>query len=104
MKVTAWRNGKFSNPKTVYGIRVGATNRTAHFPAGLEQIVVEMDCEAQTFRLTDGFWRKCPEFRDAGGGAIRGWLEQHHTTDWARGSPPQFELHPLRAPGHFRLE
>ena len=104
MQVTAWRNGRFSNPRTVYGIRVGASNRAEYFAPPLERIVVKMDGAAHTFRLTDGFWQKCPEFRDAGGTAvIRCWLEKHHTTDWARGRPPQFELH-LLGTGRYLLE
>jgi len=102
MQVTAWRNGRFSNPRTVYGIRVGASNRAQYFPAGSEHIVVEMDGAVHSFRLTAGFWRKCPEFRDSGGTHIRDWLARHYSTDWSRGQPPQFELLP-QGGNRFRL-
>ncbi len=102
MQVSAWRNGKFSNHKAVYGIRVGARNRDEHFPADWDRITVEMDEAVHSFRLTAGFRRKCPEFRDSGGAHIRDWLARHYSTNWSRGQPPQFELLP-QGDNHFRL-
>ncbi|MRW83032.1 hypothetical protein GJ698_02870 [Pseudoduganella sp. FT26W] len=102
MEVSAWKNGRASNPRVVYGIRVGVENRAAYFPVERDVIVVEMDNEEHTFHLTDGFRRKCPEFRDSKGTAIRDWLARHRTTDWPRGRPPRFELHVL-GDGRFRL-
>ena len=102
MQVSAWRNGRFSNPKAVYGIRIGARNRDEHFPAGWDSITVEMDGVARPFRLTAGFRRKCPEFRDSSGTHIRDWLARHNSTNWRRGQPPQFELQSVDG-NHFRL-
>lgn len=97
MEVRAWRNGKFSNPRVVYGIRVGVNNRAEHFQADWNSIVVEIDGTAHTFRLTAGFKHKCPEFRDSDGNTpIRDWLSQHHAIPWPKGKPPRFELHALQ--------
>jgi hypothetical protein len=97
MRVTAWSNGK-----GVYGIRVGAKNRIAFFDASWEEIEVEIEGEVRRFRLTDGFWRDCPEFRDRGSPTIREWLRRHRTISWPKGRPPQIELIPL-ADNRFRL-
>lgn len=73
VEVRAWRSGKFLNPTTVYGIWVGKRNRTQYFQEQWENIFVEIDGVERSLRLTPGFRRRCTEFRDAGGTAIRDW-------------------------------
>ena len=72
MEVSAWTNGGGT-----YGIRVGFPNRDEFFDKGWAEIEVEIDGRPHHFRLTDGFWNRCPEFRDSGGTAIRDWLRRH---------------------------
>ena len=90
MEVSAWCNGK-----TTFGIRVGARNRAHFFAPHYRHIEVEIDGQRHAFDLTSGFWKKCPEFRDTGSTPIRSWLAKYHTTAWARGKPPRFDLHHL---------
>ena len=97
MDVRAWSNGK-----QTFGIRVGAANRRAHFLREWTEIVVEIDGEQQQFQLTQGFWDRCPEFRDSGGAAIREWLSKQGLLDWPKGHPPKCVLESLDG-NHFRL-
>lgn len=97
MEATAWSNGK-----STYGVRVGSRNRARFFEGRPERIEVEIDGQRHEFELTSGFWKKCPEFRDSGGTAIRDWLAQHHTMNWPKGSPPRFELRHLGS-NRYRL-
>src|SRR5262245_32747292 len=96
MRTTVWRS------KNTYGIRVGRANRDQWFSRDWVEIEVEMDGTFHRFRLTPGFWNKCPEFRDSGTTAIRDWLQRHRTTKWAKGEMPEMELTPLGG-ARFRL-
>jgi hypothetical protein len=86
MEVSAWRNGR------TYGIRVGVSNRQRFFDPLWEWIEVEIDGEPHNFRLTPGFWRRCPEFRDAGATVIQDWLRRNYEIPWPKGRPPRFTL------------
>ena len=97
MEATAWSSGSGT-----FGIRIGKKNRDMHFLSTWTRIQVEMDNKIFEFGLTDGFWNKCPEFRDSGGTVIRDWLQRNHTIDWPTGRPPRFQLLPLGG-AHFRL-
>lgn len=97
MEVRAWSSGA-----GVYGIRVGIPNRVKYFDRAWTWIEVDIDDNFYKFSLTPGFWEKCPEFRDAGGIAIRDWLQRYHTLDWPTGHPPRFQLLVLGGP-RFRL-
>ena len=87
MRAKAWSNGK-----GVYGIRVGTQNRTEFFDKSWREIEVEIEGEVRRFRLTGGFWRDCPEFRDRGAPVIREWLRQYRTLEWPEREPPEVEL------------
>jgi hypothetical protein len=97
MQTSAWRNGG-----QTYGIRVGAENRNRYFDRAWREIEVDIDGRFYQFRITDGFWNRCPEFRDAGTPVIREWLRQNRTLNWQKGAPPQVELMPLQG-NRFRL-
>jgi len=97
MEVKAWSNGKGT-----FGIRVGTDNRNRYFKPYWTEIEVEIEGKAHSFRLTPGFWKKCPEFRDSGVMIIRDWLQRHYTLDWPSRQPPHFQLLPLGG-AHFRL-
>ena len=96
MEAKAWCNGQ-----QTYGIRVGNRNRTQYFNEDWTTITVELDGAFHEFNLTDGFWNKCPEFRDRDG-LIRDWLERHKTLDWPTGKPPKVQLVPIGS-RRFRL-
>ncbi len=66
MDVSAW----FGGPGT-HGIRVGSGNREQWFKQEWTTITVKMDGQNHTLKLTPGFWRRCPEFRDCGKPIIR---------------------------------
>lgn len=97
MEASAWRGGG-----STYGIRVGQANRDRFFDPVWKTIQVEMDGSVHEFALTDGFWRKCPEFRDRGKPSIREWLQRYKTTNWRKGEPPRVQLIPL-GNNRFRL-
>lgn len=97
MQVSAW----FGGPGT-YGIRIGEPNRDKYFDHEWKTIQVDIDGCFHEFKLTPGFWNRCPEFRDSGGTIIRDWLHSHRTLDWPKGHPPKFELLPIGC-GRFRV-
>ncbi len=90
MEASAWHgsNGAF-------GVYVGKQNRDQHFNPSWNEIEVEIDGEKHRFKITPGFWRKCPEFRDSRDKVIRNWLQKYHTLKWPKGQPPHFQLLPL---------
>ena len=99
MRVSAWSNGK-----KIFGISVGTKNRQ-HFESSkkLGIIKVRIDGHWRDFRLSDGFWKDCPEFRDSGSAVIHDWLDNHGFLRWTKGKPPQFELTP-NGDGRFCLD
>lgn len=97
MEATGWSSGSGT-----FGIRVGMSNRDKHFLRSWTRIEVEIDGQVCEFKLTPGFWNKCPEFRDSGSTVIRDWLQRQHMTKWPSGRPPRFQLEPL-GDGRFRL-
>lgn len=98
MQVTAWSNGR-----GIYGIRVGSANRNAFFRREWQQITVEMGGAPRTFKLTAGFWRDCPEFRDFKESWIEQWLRLQSAIPWPQFHPPEFQLIPT-GENTFRLE
>jgi hypothetical protein len=98
MIAKAWCNGN-----NHYGIRVGKPNRCQYFQKEWKFIEVEIDGRVHNFRLTDSFWRKCPEFRDRGSPVIREWLIQNNLHIWDKGKPPKVNLIPMDE-CKFRLE
>ena len=107
MEASGWFGGRKKGSRDPaegsFGIRVGMANRQRHFDPVWTEIEVEMDGRPEVFRLTSGFWRNCPEFRDSGSPRIREWLRRHRSLAWDRGRPPRMTLLPLGGP-RFRLE
>ena len=97
MKVGTWFGSN------TYGVRVGIGNRQKFFSETWSEIEVEMDGRFEEFKLTNGFWNKCPEFRDPSQSRIKEWLRKHRTLNWEPGKPPQMTLMPLGG-NRFRLE
>lgn len=91
MDATIWAG----TGKKQLGIRVGAVNRARFFSAVWHEVIVEMDGQLCHFKLTPGFWKDCPEFRDGVDAPIRRWLSRHDLLDWPKGMPPRLTLEPL---------
>jgi hypothetical protein len=96
MEVSTWFGSK------TYGVRIGAANRDRYFVRTWSEIEVELDGQVHTFSLTNGFWHKCPEFRDRGEPVIKKWLQRNRSLEWPRGHPPRMSLIPLGG-NRFRL-
>jgi hypothetical protein len=94
---------KFRHGGGTYGIRVGVENRQWFFNPSWKWIDVEIAREAHTFRLTPGFWRHCPEFRDSGAAVIQEWLRRNNKIPWPCRRPPRFTLEVV-GEQWFRLE
>ncbi len=97
MQATAWHSGG-----NTYGIRVGKPNRDEYFDPKWKGIQVEIEGHFYPFALTEGFWHRCPEFRDRGDPIIRKWLQRRRLLSWALGHPPKLKLVSL-GQGRFRL-
>jgi len=90
MKVSAW----FGSGS--YGVRVGIENRDRYFKSSWESIIVAIDKEEHTFKLANGFWNHCPEFRESKNSPIiKNWLLKYKTIDWPKYQTPQMELVPI---------
>jgi hypothetical protein len=89
MNVKAWSNGK-----GVYGIRIGGANREKFFNPQWRQITVEIGGAPRLFKLTAGFWKDCPEFRDSGAKWIERWLRDESAVPWPPYQPPSYQLVP----------
>lgn len=96
MKATTWHGSG------IYGIRVGYANRDTYFDTSWSEVEVEIDGQFHTFRLTKGFWNKCPEIRDRGTPIFKQWLQKHKTLKWPYRQPPAMQLLPLEGK-KFRL-
>lgn len=82
MEVTAWK-------AATYGVRVGRANAESYFDKTWAFVEVELDGEIHRVKLSDAFWRKCPELRSA---AIGRWLQKHRLAPWPKGRPPNLDL------------
>lgn len=90
MRVTAWKNGSFSNPRVSYGIRVGVENRNRHFQRQWRSVVIQTDDGlSEDVRVSDGFWKKCPELRH---NFLTGWFKRRGLVPWPERRPPEFDL------------
>jgi len=98
MDATVWARSQ----KKQLGIRVGSANRARYFSITWNHILVEMDGELRQFKITDGFWNCCPEFRDGHEAHLKTWLKQHGLIDWPKGKPPHVLLEPVED-NRFRL-
>lgn len=90
MLVKAWHNGKGT-----YGVRVGAKNRDNFFKPQWREIIVEIEGTSHSLRLTDGFWRDCPELRDSRDKWIEHWFRRCVALPWPAYHPPTFRLVPI---------
>ena len=92
--VSAWTNGNGA-----YGIRVGLEYRKAHLKKSWSHVKIQVGKSLLEKDLTDSFWDKCPEFRDA---TIKEWLKKRDLLAWPEGKPHRIELVPLGG-NRFRL-
>jgi len=57
MKVSGWKNGKFSSRKPVeLGIRVGLNDVTQYFDQKWDVVLVELDGAEVPVTIPPGFW------------------------------------------------
>lgn len=96
LQVCAWK-GSNNN----FGIRIGKKNRDRFFKKEWLSINVEIDGADYTFKLTKGFWKSCPEFRDPAivtqdssikSYIIKEWLKSNFEIPWKYRHPPKFKL------------
>ena len=94
MRVSAW-----NDRKKTYGLRIGTHNQKEFFCPGWDKIVVEIVGQPHCIKLTNAFWKGCPEIQDP---VLRKWLARHCSLAWPKGIPPHAELLPLGG-NQFRL-
>lgn len=91
MQASAWFGGNTVSP--TYGVRVGKENRDTYFDPAWESVTITINGIDEQFRITKGFWNKCPEIRDNANKAIKQWLQSEHPPiPWAAYQNPKFEL------------
>ena len=103
MIVTAWKNGKFMNPGTDYGVRVTMADRKCLFDPQWTTIRLQLEGEPGKFEVNVGkksFWTPgCGELIDK---RIGQWLFKNKLAPWQKGDPPELELE-QRKNNHFYL-
>ncbi len=101
MIVAGWNNGSPNNKTGAgYGIRITRQDQERYFKKSWSSITIEFDNgDSVDIRLSDSFWRKCLELRDA---KIGKWMINNRLAPWSNGSPPNLKLEPL-AEGKFLL-
>ncbi|WP_299064302.1 hypothetical protein [uncultured Polaribacter sp.] len=89
LKVSSWNDGKHNQNGNGYGIRVGKKGRE-FFNKNISEIKLSIEkTEFIKVRLSSGFWRNCPEFRDK---RIGEWLISNNFAPWKKGKTPKFNL------------
>lgn len=92
--VSAWKGSH-------YGIRIGRKNRDLFFKREWSYITVDIDGIDYTFKLTDGFWNSCPEFRDPAttnqdrstkNYIVETWLKMNFEVPWGYNKSPRIKL------------
>ncbi|MFD0990758.1 hypothetical protein ACFQ1R_11670 [Mariniflexile jejuense] len=89
LKVSSWNDGKQNPNGNGYGIRVGKKGRD-YFKKDMSEIKLSIE-KSKFFeiKLSLGFWRNCPEFRDK---RIGEWLILNNLAPWKKGKNPKFNL------------
>ncbi len=86
----AWSNGDPSRSGAGYGIAVSKADRDANVDSHLKEVSLVLDGgERFRVRLSQSFWRDCPEFRSKEIGA---WLLANGFAPWPKGRPPAFRI------------
>jgi len=80
--VSAWRGG-------TYGIRISMQDRGI-FKREWREVILLLDGKRRVrVRISDSFWRRCPELRSK---HIGEWLREKGLIPWPKGSPPKLIL------------
>jgi hypothetical protein len=93
LKVSSWNDGKHNPNGNGYGIRVEKKGRE-YF--NKNDSIIKLSIENAEFiniKITDGFWKNCPEFRDK---RIGEWLIENKFAPWKKGNTPKFSLSILK--------
>lgn len=91
---SVYKTGKNECTTGVYGIRSrGFRDYLKRHYGEVESVYVSFDkpefnC---TVKLTDGYWRFCPELKDK---KIKSYLESLGLLTWEKGNPPKFDVIP----------
>jgi hypothetical protein len=89
LKLSSWNDGKQNLNGNGYGIRVGKKGRE-FFNENISEIKLSIEnSEFIKVKLSSGFWKNCPEFRDK---RIGEWLISNNLAPWEKGKTPKFNL------------
>jgi len=101
MRAAAWNNGHFTSTGTGYGLSINAGERDRWFRRTWPSVILDLP-NGRTgirVRLSNYFWRNCPELRSA---EVGRWLIGIDHQRWPRGKPPAFTLIQVRG-NHFAV-
>ena len=103
MQVTAWTNGQHHRTGAGYGFKLRAEDRDRFFDKSWSSVFVSlpgMSKEVEVSVAKTSFWGgTCRELINREFGQ---WLRERRYAPWASGSPPKFDLVPVRG-NHFKL-
>lgn len=101
--VKAWKNGKFDNPQTSYGLDIIDPDDVDYFQREWGTVAIELPDGTEACANIDkcSFFGKCPHLIDK---TVKEWLRANGYIPWPSGKPHKFELE-LVTPnrGRFRL-
>jgi hypothetical protein len=96
MIVTAWKNGKFSSPKTTYGIKIDPDDRDRFFKREWQNVLLQFEGLPFSIEVNiakQSFWGDtCRELINA---EIGFWLNRNGLVPWPKSKPPKLILEPL---------
>jgi len=98
--VSGWKSGKFVARRAVaLGVRVGRENVERFFDKDWDVVLIEVESETISVKITRTFWTSCPELRSP---AIGTWMRKKGLVPWAKCRPPEMRLTPMGR-NRFRL-
>ena len=101
MLVSGWKSGKFDARRAVaLGLRVGRENVERFFGKNWDLVLVQIENQTISMKVTKTFWTTCPELRNP---AIGAWMRKKALVPWPNGKPPEMQLIPMGR-NRFRLD
>jgi len=101
--VKAWKNGKFDDPQTSYGLGVIDSDDVNYFQRRWGTVSIELPDGGKAYANIDkcSFFGKCPHLIDK---TIKEWLRANGYLRWPYRKPREFELELIDPnKGAFRL-
>ena len=99
MIVTAWKNGRFEELNTTYGLRINRIDRDYYFKKEWENVILKLESETNIVEVNidkDSFWKNEKPCLELISKYIKEWLTKNKKNQWERYHPHKFEMKHLK--------